>query len=213
MIKKCIESLLDNYAVKYSKSIRGYVSTRTNKFLSYNVEMIPENWILIEMLGEYKYYDIQKDDIVLDIGSFVGGFSMFIHKSVKQVYAVEPLFTDILRKNINQNNINNVEIIEAGIGTGTIDCSFHKREKKNVKCFTLTELKEKCGGHVDFLKIDCEGGEWSIKPHELEGIRRIEAEVHCFNGERLLDFSDMLKDVGYEVMIEDEGSHISAVMI
>jgi len=56
-----------------------------------------------------------------------------------------------------------------------------------------------CGGHVDFLKMDCEGAEWCITPDELKGIRRIEAEIHNFDGtHNLLDFVDMLSNNGYK---------------
>jgi hypothetical protein len=33
-------------------------------------------------------------------------------------------------------------------------------------------------GGCDFLKCDCEGGEWQIRPGDLAGIRRIEMELH-----------------------------------
>ncbi|HNB04239.1 MAG TPA: FkbM family methyltransferase, partial [Methanoregulaceae archaeon] len=33
-------------------------------------------------------------------------------------------------------------------------------------------------GGCDFLKCDCEGAEWKIRPVDLEGIRRIEMELH-----------------------------------
>jgi len=35
-----------------------------------------------------------------------------------------------------------------------------------------------CGEKIDFLKSDCEGCEWFINKLDLEGIRRIEMEVH-----------------------------------
>jgi hypothetical protein len=33
-------------------------------------------------------------------------------------------------------------------------------------------------GGCDFLKCDCEGAEWQIIPEDLEGVRRIEMELH-----------------------------------
>ena len=33
-------------------------------------------------------------------------------------------------------------------------------------------------GGCDFLKCDCEGAEWSIRPEDLDGVRRIEMELH-----------------------------------
>jgi hypothetical protein len=43
--------------------------------------------------------------------------------------------------------------------------------------FTLKDLKEVAGG-CNFLKCDCEGAEWLINPDHLEGVRRIEMELH-----------------------------------
>jgi hypothetical protein len=33
-------------------------------------------------------------------------------------------------------------------------------------------------GGCDFLKCDCEGGEWLMNPEDLAGIRRLEMELH-----------------------------------
>ena len=43
--------------------------------------------------------------------------------------------------------------------------------------FTLRAIREFAGG-CDFLKCDCEGAEWLIRPRDLSGIRRIEMELH-----------------------------------
>ena len=43
--------------------------------------------------------------------------------------------------------------------------------------FTLRQIIGMAGG-CDFLKCDCEGGEWLMRPEDLGGIRRIEMELH-----------------------------------
>lgn len=216
MIKEHIESLLDKHALKF-KPFRGYVSSRTTKFGNYDIEFIAENYTINSVIGDYQFYDIRKDDIVLDMGANVGGFSMLVCNSVKQVFAVEPLFTDVLRSNIEKNNITNVEILDLALELEDFDCDWSSREKKNVKAATFTEIREMCGGHIDFLKLDVENAEWIIEPYELDGIRRIEAEVHSKFSERKHDFSDMLESIGYELTIDqgiqDDGTGNTTTMM
>ena len=157
-------------------------------------------YLIQQAINEYDYSDIRKTDIVLDIGAALGGFSLEVHKKAKYVFAVEPLFCEKLYANIDLNHANNVTVFECAIGESNTTQNIGFVDKTNsAPCKTLSEIIELCGGHVDFLKIDCEGGEWCIEPHELEGIRRIEAEIHSFNNERIEDFTDMLLSLDYDV--------------
>jgi hypothetical protein len=58
-------------------------------------------------------------------------------------------------------------------------------------------------GGCDFLKCDCEGAEWLIRPADLAGVRRIEMELHmppiCGVPDRtLLDYISEKYDFGIE---------------
>ena len=155
-----------------------------------------------QAVTEYDYSDIRKSDIVLDIGACVGGFSLEVHNKVKHVYAVEPLFIDEFCANLKLNHAKNVAVFTCALGESDTMQQISFIDKTiDVPCKSLSEIIKLCGGHVDVLKTDCEGGEWHIKPHELEGIRRIEAEVHSFNGEHPDDFRTMLQDIGYNVSV------------
>ena len=160
-------------------------------------------YLVDQAINEYDYSDIRETDIVLDLGACVGGFSLEVHNKVNHVYAVEPIFCDELRANIELNQANNITVFKCALGepNTTEHISFVGR-RIDVPCMSLSEIIELCGGHIDVLKTDCEGGEWHIKPHELKGIRRIEAEIHSFNGEHLGDFRTMLQDAGYDVSIK-----------
>jgi len=139
---------------------------------------------------EYRFSDIKKTDIVLDIGANIGGFTIQASRKAKKVFAVEPIFPDILKKNAELNNIKNIEIIDSALGAGKLSIAFGKR-KKTVTCISFSKILDLCGGHVDFLKMDCEGGEWYINSEDLRGIRRIEAEIHNLDHKR--DFTVFLK--------------------
>jgi len=126
--------------------------------------------------SEYRFGDIRPEDIVLDIGANVGAFCIRAGRVSPHVVAVEPVSWSILEENIKLNRAR-VEVIRGGLGTG------HPAEVSwdgwtvSVPTFTLRQLIGMAGG-CDFLKCDCEGGEWFIRPNELEGIRRIEMELH-----------------------------------
>ncbi len=146
---------------------------------------------------DYSLRDLHPTDKILDIGACVGGFSIRVHKEASRVYAVEPFMAEPLKKNIGLNNAKNITVLDCALGKGRQVIKWDGY-KKEVDAKPLSEIIKLCGGRIDFLKLDCEGGEQSIEPHELEGIRRIEAEVHNFNGKyRLKDFEDMLNKVGY----------------
>ena len=148
---------------------------------------------------EYNFSDIKHTDIVLDIGANIGAFSLLSSKNAKHVFAVEPLFNNIIDQNILKNDISNITVLKNGLGIRGKKYIKNGDRSECVKMIQLNDIIKLCGGHVDFLKMDCEGGEWYIQPHELNGIRRIEAEIHCFNGEKQTDFIDMLVMCGFVV--------------
>ncbi|MCK5216329.1 MAG: FkbM family methyltransferase [Methanosarcinales archaeon] len=160
-------------------------------------------YLVDQAVNEYDYSDIRETDIVLDIGACVGGFTLEVHNKVDHVYAVEPIFLDELCANLRLNHTENVDVFTCALGeSDTMQQISFVDKTISTPCKSLSEIIELCGGHVDVLKTDCEGGEWHIKPHELEGIRRIEAEVHSFNGEHKDDFKTMLQNAGYNVSIK-----------
>lgn len=142
------------------------------------------NFIVEETRIEYDWSDLQPDDIVLDIGANIGGFAIGAALKVKHVYAVEPIFYKELEENIKLNNLKNVTIITSALGSGsgeTVNLSFNKIKRDNIPTQSLMQIISMIdlkSHKVSFLKCDCEGGEWYIKPSELKNIRRIEMEIH-----------------------------------
>jgi hypothetical protein len=125
---------------------------------------------------EYRFDDIGPDDRVIDIGANVGAFSLRASRYSPHVVAVEPVTADLLRENIRLNNAP-VQVIEGALGDGrSKTVSWDDREVASLT-YPLRKIIE-MGGGCDFLKCDCEGAEWQIKPKDLDGIRRIEMELH-----------------------------------
>ena len=135
--------------------------------------------VLEEVRLGYDWSDMRDTDILLDVGAHIGSVTIPAARKVKHVYAIEPLYTEELQENIRLNGLTNVTILPIAIGNrGTITLTFQGVEKNGIETYPFKEIVAMCGGRIDFLKCDCEGGEWFINKSDLDGIRRIEMEIH-----------------------------------
>jgi len=161
---------------------------------------------MIQAERDYCYEDMRPTDIVIDVGASIGGFSIPASRKAKHVYAIEPMTSDMLKANILLNERENIDVLDIALGDGRTTRLEWLGESRNIETETLTAIKEICGG-CDFLKIDCEGCEWDIKPEELEGIRRIEMEVHKI-GFPLSMMEERLRKAAfsYEIKTQPEGN-------
>lgn len=151
---------------------------------------------------DYLFDDIKKNEIVIDIGAGIGGFSIPAAKKARHVYAIEPMTTELLRENILLNKAKNITVLAIALGNGSIKKISWGGESKIIQTKKLTEIKRICGG-CDFIKIDCEGGEWEITAEELKGIRRIEMEVHNI-GFPLSQIEEKLKQADFDYKIRNQ---------
>jgi len=163
---------------------------------------------VLQVQSDYQFDDIKEEDIVIDIGANIGGFSIPASRVSKHVYAVEPITVEELRKNIAMNN-RNITVLETALGNGQPEEIRWRTQHKPVLTMTLSEIKKRCGG-CDFLKVDCEGGEWAIRPWELEGTRRIEMEVHTSKWlvprkRLMMKMEKRLKEAGFSCEMETFG--------
>jgi Met-10+ like-protein len=130
----------------------------------------------IKDVSEYRFDDIRPEDIVIDIGANVGAFCIRAAQISDKVLAVEPVTWEILEENIMLNQVP-VKIVRGALGDGSAAEISWDGVRVSVPSYTLRQLIGlSCG--CDFLKCDCEGAEWLIRPEELGGIRRIEMELH-----------------------------------
>lgn len=163
-----------------------------------------QNVTIQQALMSYHYDDLKKTDTVLDVGAHVGGFSILVSGIANKIYAIEPIYDNELIKNIELNDITNINVQCCGLGEEGIELLEFNGNSKKVECHNLKYIIDTfCEGSVDFLKIDCEDGEWSINPDELDGIRRIEGEIHATDKNfDMFDFINMLKENNYIVDVE-----------
>jgi len=115
-----------------------------------------------------KYFEVKKNDIVLDIGASIGPFTYSIlGKNPKHVYCIEPSVFEhkTLEKNVSQDNVTIVKAaissIDGKIETNQIfGVNGQKTEVDSIKFNTL--ISKNNIEKIDFLKTDCEGGEYDI---------------------------------------------------
>lgn len=124
------------------------------------------------------FANMRPDDIALDIGANIGAITIPLARAVKKVYAVEPLFVEELRQNITLNKLNNIQIMEHGIGQYNKEQHYEFSSKAGIASSIPFNLLMTRIGKVDFIKIDGEGCEWDIEPKQLKGIREIRIEFH-----------------------------------
>lgn len=151
-----------------------------------------------QAMTEYNFYDLRPTDNVLDIGACIGAFSLTVHKKVNHVYAIEPVMTDSLIRNIILNNAINITVLECALGKGETTVSWN-HATKTIRALSLEEIIKLCNDHIDFIKLDCEGGEWCITLSDILNVRRIDAEAHNFTGlYRFKDFENLLNSSGFD---------------
>lgn len=144
--------------------------------------------------------------VVLDIGAHKGYFTVMASKAAKLVISCEPqsLNYQFLKKHKIINLLNNVNVLNVAISDSVskaqLSISSHTDARhsffrtnfnggeaiENVDAITLNDLFIRYRlGHIDLLKLDCEGGEYPIifsSSKLLSKIRAIVMEVHESEG-------------------------------
>lgn len=129
------------------------------------IEIIKKE-IFIDRIYE-KYFEVNKGDCVMDIGASVGPFTYSIlDKEPKHVFCFEP--SNVLFQALVQNTLRGpVTCINKGVSSvnGTSDDLILFSSNLNQKTYTIT-FKKIIEDYnilkIDFLKTDCEGGEYDI---------------------------------------------------
>ncbi|MBI1920689.1 MAG: FkbM family methyltransferase [Geobacter sp.] len=168
------------------------------------------------------------NSIIIDIGANIGVFSILMSKLCSgKILSYEPSKNncEMFKRNIDINNVNNIEIFDSAVGTvdGEVEMSMNPDE--SVSCRIKNDggnssdgeasfrvnsvrfdsiLKKYSDFTVELIKIDCEGGEYDIID-QLTGdnsrnIRNITFEVHDAGAHRnVQSISEKLVTLGYQV--------------
>jgi len=133
-----------------------------------------------------KYSEVKEGDIVFDAGASIGPFGFSIKdKNFKHIYCVEPSLQqiEVLKDNLSDTPCTVIPyaigdkdiLIESGFGDNTEDYI-----SVNSKSF-IEIVEENNIEKIDFLKTDCEGGEYNI--FAIENLFWIKENVKIIIGE------------------------------
>jgi len=198
---KSIQTLLTNFNW-YSFPllfIKKPILIRIKTSLVFYVSNFMDIWTLKEVIVDKQYETIKKldsGDTVIDIGAAIGDFSIYAAKKVKKVIAYEcddeRVF--LMKKNLQLNKISNVIL-------------------NHTKAESLRQIMQGIDS-CNFLKIDCEGGEYDIfrnaKRGDLNKIEFIAMEAHKFDDKMKKEFTNLintLKKNDFEVEVVSNPVH------
>jgi FkbM family methyltransferase len=170
---------------------------------------------------EYRMHDIS--GTAVDVGAHIGSatVAMLIDNPDLHVHAVEPIpdNLELLRFNLEQNGLTDrCTVIEGMVGTDTVEYGFTGTEAAVHHAYignatglggtaTLTATARRVRlaefWSVDFLKIDCEGGEWGFLDTPAVGnVALIVGEWHPVGGHTQ---GDMLALLGKTHVVTFDG--------
>lgn len=163
-------------------------------------------------IGRHNIYErfvsVKENDIVVDIGASVGPFTYSIlSKNPKTVYCIEPckeLFTTLVTNTSGISNTSIIYLNKAISNNKSNVISFSGSQNvydkdRNIDIISFKDFIKKYNiSSIDFLKMDCEGGEYEVFNKEnidwiKENVRYISAEFHLtYSGckEKFKEFRD-----------------------
>lgn len=172
--------------------------------------------IVREIFEEKQYekiYQVQENDVVLDIGASVGPFTYSVLDRASKIYSLEPMNNayNILKSNFSENTVEPVNSalfhssgfykfpMDGSIGSPCVHETYDKLEElfmngEVVNTLSFMEFVKKYNiEKIDFIKTDSEGGEYYLFREEnmeflLNNVRNIVGEFHLITHEQKVEF-------------------------
>ena len=150
-----------------------------------------------------RIFEVNEGDIVLDIGSSVGPFTRSIlNKKPKHVFCIEPSVSEF--KCLVKNTMGYpVSHINKGIWhfNGTVNSDQLFGGEAQMETMTFQSFIDLFGiEKIDFLKTDCEGGEYEIFkdsniPFLINNVKKIVGEWHLRSPENKINFRNFRDNI------------------
>lgn len=162
-------------------------------------------------------FEVEENDVVVDIGAFVGDFTYSIlHKNPEHCWVIEPV------KTFYKTMYNNLKNNQVSFTRGAIS----DKEKNDVnwdgsnstgKGIIFKEfIDDNCIEKIDFLKTDCEGGEYFIFTEEnfdyiKNNVRKIVGEFHLKDNSIITDIKNKFLNFRDNFLIHFDNYHVISV--
>jgi len=202
----------------------------TMQLLGWNLDYIsgPALANFIDQILVRRLNDFFPDDdhpLILDCGANIG-FTVLNYKRQypkARIIAFEPdpLFAPVLRRNLQHNGVEDVQVVEAAVWTSNEKVKWFSEgidgshivgdEQQNaISQVQAIDLADYLNETVDLLKIDIEGAEYDVVDHlgkELRNVKNILVECHLgqTNIDRFGKMLQILKEAGFKLGINSFG--------
>lgn len=183
-----------------------------------DVKEVDKKTILRENLNRVyeKYFNVEKNDVVVDIGAYTGDFIYSIlDEEPEHCWAIEPVgdYFKIMYKNLKNYP---VSFIRGAISD---------EEKVKLEWFGFEDnvpgikfkdfIQNNCIDKIDFLKIDCEGGEYTIFTEDnidylKNNVKKIACEFHL-NENIFIGMKEKFRYFRDNILIKFDNYEINAV--
>lgn len=136
-----------------------------------------------------KFFEVEEGDIVLDVGASVGPFTYSIlPKKPKHVFAIEPSENEFITLVKNTKGFPVTPILKGISKTdGYVEGQHIYSENNFMEGISFKKLIELYDlSKIDFIKTDCEGGEYDIFTEEnfnyiINNVKKVSGEWHLSN--------------------------------
>lgn len=225
------------FPILFRKSAKYAARVNLKSGETFLVFSLMDVWVLKETLLDRQYEEVslplEESWTVIDIGAALGDYSVWAAKQLTsgRLIAVEPYppSVSLLRSNLDKNRVINAEIYAGAVGAESGTTSLKVEEGRVVQNSTATQANSSRTVEVntvnlgdlfktfevsrcDYLKMDCEGGEYDIlfsaKPEMLNRIDRICMEVHDgMTNHNHMEMIQFLEKTGYSTRLTPNPVH------
>ncbi len=167
------------------------------------------------------FFKVEENDVVVDVGASIGPFPYTLkNRNIKHLYCIEPSLSQV---KILKENIGSLPstVIPYVVGLNDLEIEDHYGENTSSSIVRAKEFKtiieENNIEKIDFLKTDCEGGEYNIFNIEnlcwlKNNLRKCSGEWHLNTPETKQQFREF-RDVFLRVFPNHEIRSVDGVNI
>lgn len=169
-----------------------------------------------------------KAPVAVDVGANVGAFAVVNHDKFERIICFEPCEYSFKQCLQNTSSYGNVEVYRFAVGgrsdqivklkqsrfgrgsgnVSTLDCNYW--DDNDFELVTTISYQDLFGwfglGRIDYLKVDCEGGEYGfLMDQDLSLVDYLAVEIHLQLGDKAKSLEDYFRQYFAEIAVYGDG--------